>query len=86
MLLNQPPMAAACCLPNCFCPQSVVCLYMCVYPPRGYFYLPSSMFVVMELHSVTMGICLVTGGKSQYSGLCVFGAQVVKATISAYAS
>ena len=32
-----------------------------------------------------MGVCLVTGGKSQYSGLCVFGAQDVKATISAYA-
>ena len=32
-----------------------------------------------------MGVCLVTGGKSQYSGLCVFGAQNVKATISAYA-
>ena len=33
-----------------------------------------------------MGVCLVTGGKSQYSGLCVFSAQDVKATISAYAS
>ena len=32
-----------------------------------------------------MGVCLVTGGKSYYSGLCVFGAQVVKATILAYA-
>ena len=29
-----------------------------------------------------MGVCLVMGGKSQYSGLCVFGAQDVKATIS----
>ena len=28
---------------------------------------------------------MVTGGKSHYSGLCVFGAQDVKATISAYA-
>ena len=27
-----------------------------------------------------MGVCLVTGGKSHYSGLCVFGAQDVKAT------
>ena len=33
-----------------------------------------------------MGVCFITGGKSQYSGLCVFGAQDVKATISAYAS
>ena len=33
-----------------------------------------------------MGICLVTGGKSHYSGLRVFGAQDVKATILAYAS
>ena len=32
-----------------------------------------------------MGVCLVTGGKSHYSGLCVFGAQDVKATILAYA-
>ena len=32
-----------------------------------------------------MGVCLVTGGKSQYSGLYVFVAQDVKATISAYA-
>ena len=32
-----------------------------------------------------MGVCLVTGGKSHYSGLYVFGAQDVKATISAYA-
>ena len=31
-----------------------------------------------------MGVCLVTSGKSQYSGLCVFGVQDVKATISAY--
>ena len=28
-----------------------------------------------------MGVCLVTGGKSHYSGLCSFGAQDVKATI-----
>ena len=33
----------------------------------------------------TMGVCLVTGGKNHYSGLCVFGAQDVKATILAYA-
>ena len=32
-----------------------------------------------------MGVCLVTGGKSHYSGLCSFGAQDVKATILAYA-
>ena len=32
-----------------------------------------------------MGVCLVTGGKSHYSGLCVFGAQDIKATILAYA-
>ena len=31
-----------------------------------------------------MGVCLVTGGKSHYSGLCSFGAQDVKATILAY--
>ena len=29
-----------------------------------------------------MGVCLVTGGKSHYSGLCVFGVQDVKATIN----
>ena len=33
-----------------------------------------------------MGVCLVTGGKSHYSGLCIFGAQDVKTTIVAYAS
>ena len=32
-----------------------------------------------------MGVYLVTGGKSHYSGLCSFGAQDVKATILAYA-
>ena len=32
-----------------------------------------------------MGVCLVTGGKSHYSGLWFFGAQDVKATILAYA-
>ena len=33
-----------------------------------------------------MGVCLVMSGKSHYSGLCVFGAQDVKATtILAYA-
>ena len=32
-----------------------------------------------------MGVCLVTGDKSHYSGLCVFSAQDVKATILAYA-
>ena len=31
-----------------------------------------------------MRVCLVTGGKSHYSGLCIFGAQDVKATILAY--
>ena len=33
----------------------------------------------------SMGVYLVTGGKSHYSGLCSFGAQDVKATILAYA-
>ena len=28
-----------------------------------------------------MGVCLVTGGKSHYSGLCVFGVQNVKTII-----
>ena len=32
-----------------------------------------------------MGVCLVTGGKSHYSGLYGFGVQDVKATILAYA-
>ena len=32
-----------------------------------------------------MGVCLIMGGKSHYSGLCVFGTQDVKATILAYA-
>ena len=27
-----------------------------------------------------MGVCLVTDDKSHYSGLCIFGAQDVKAT------
>ena len=31
-----------------------------------------------------MGVCLVTGVKSHYSGLCSFDAQDVKATILAY--
>ena len=31
-----------------------------------------------------MGVCLVTGGKSHYSGLCRFSAQGVKTTIVAY--
>ena len=31
-----------------------------------------------------MRVCLVTGGKNHYSGLCSFGAQDVKATILAY--
>ena len=30
-----------------------------------------------------MGVCLVMGGKSHYSGLCSFDAQDVKTTISA---
>ena len=29
----------------------------------------------------TMGVYLVTGGKSHYSGLCIFGVQDVKTTI-----
>ena len=32
-----------------------------------------------------MGVCLVTGGKSHYSGLCRFDVQEVKTTIVAYA-
>ena len=32
-----------------------------------------------------MGVCLVMGGKSHYSGLCSFGTQDVKAIILAYA-
>ena len=31
-----------------------------------------------------MGVCLVIGGKSHYSGLCRFGVQDVKTTIEAY--
>ena len=31
-----------------------------------------------------MEVCLVTGGKSHYSGLCFFGVQHVKTTIVAY--
>ena len=33
-----------------------------------------------------MGVCLVTGGKSRYSGLCRFGVQDVKTTIVTYAN
>ena len=33
-----------------------------------------------------MGVCLVTGGKSHYSGLCDFGAIMHYTDISAYAS
>ena len=87
MLLNL-------CVCVCVCPRVCVCPCVCVCVVRMFVLCVRACVRVVIIYKIfysrpyridTMGVCLVTGGKSHYSSLCDFGAITHYTTTAAYA-